>query len=115
MVYLVQLRKIYLPWLVFSFYFPLPLLLTKFFFQFNDFVDNRSTKPQLSLVNKGSLDRILRFEVYVNEADCQLRAAHLILEYIPISHAFQASKCMIKANDPWLYHINVAYEGLVVP
>ena len=53
--------------------------------------------------------------MYVNEADDQLRAAHLILEYIPISHAFQASKCMIKANDPRLYHINVAYEGLVVP
>ena len=41
----------------------------KIFFHFNDFTDKRSTKPQLSLVNKESLDRILRSEVYVNEAD----------------------------------------------
>ena len=103
-----------MPWFVFFFYFPLSLLLTKFFFHFNDFTDNCSTKPQLSLINKGSLDRILQSEVYVNEADGQLRATHLILGYTPISRTFQAPKCMIKANDPWLHHISFAYEGFVV-
>ena len=96
------------------FHFPLSLFLTKFFFHFNDFTDNHSTKPQLSLVNRGSLDRILRSEVYVNEADNQLRATHLILRYTPISHAFQAPKCVIKAKDPRLHHISVAYKGFVV-
>ena len=62
-----------------------------------------------------SLDRILQSEVYVNESDGQLRAAHLILGYTPISRAFQAPKCMIKAKDPRLHRISVAYEGFVVP
>ena len=61
-----------------------------------------------------SLDRILQSEVYVNELDGQLRAAHLILGYTPISHAFQAPRCVIRAKDPRLYRISVAYEGFVV-
>ena len=41
--------------------FPPISVLNKVFilFYFNDFADNRSTKPRLSLVNRGSLDRIL--------------------------------------------------------
>ena len=62
-----------------------------------------------------NLDRILRSEVYVNEANSPLNAAHLILGYTPISRAFQAPKCVIKAKDPRLHRINVAYEGFVVP
>ena len=62
-----------------------------------------------------SLDRILQSEVYVNESDGQLRAAHLILGYTPISHAFQASRCVIRAKDPRFHRISVAYEGFVVP
>ena len=69
----------------------------------------------LCLVNKVSLDRILQSKVYVNESDSQLRAAHLILEYTPISRAFQAPRCMIRVKDPWLRRISVAYEGFVVP
>ena len=53
--------------------------------------------------------------MYVNEADGQLRAAHLILGYTPISRAFQALRCVIRAKDPWLHRISVAYEGFVVP
>ena len=107
-----------MPWFVFFFHFPLSLFLTKFLFillllllfYFNDFAGNCTTKPQLSLVNKVSLDRILRFEVYVNDADGQLRAAHLILGYTPISRAIQAPRCVIRVKDPWLYLISVAYE-----
>ena len=68
----------------------------------------------LSLINKASLDRILRSEVYVNEVDGQLRAVHLILGYTPISRAFQAPRCAIKARDPRLHHISIAYERFVV-
>ena len=62
-----------------------------------------------------SLDRILQAEVYVNEADSQLRATHLILGYTPLSLTFQAPKYVIKARDPQLHRISVAYQGFVVP
>ena len=51
----------------------------------------------------------------MNEADGQLRAAHLILGYTPLSLAFQALKYVIKARDPRLHHISVAYQGFIVP
>ena len=70
------------------------------FFHFNDSAEKCSTKPQLSLVNRESLDRIPRSEVFVNEADGQLRATHIILGYMPISFTFQTLKCVIKAKDP---------------
>ena len=91
------------------------LLLKWVFIGFNDIVDPNSTTPLLRLVNKASLDRILQSEVYVNESDGQLRAAHLILEYTPISRAFQAPRYVIRAKDPRLHRISVAYEGFVVP
>ena len=53
--------------------------------------------------------------MFVNEADGQLRATHIILGYTPISLAFQAPKCVIKAKDPRLYRISVAYEGFIIP
>ena len=71
--------------------------------------------PSLRLVNKASLDRVLRAEIYVNESDGQLRAVHLILDYNPISRAFQAPSCLIRARDPRLHRISVAYEGFIVP
>ena len=53
--------------------------------------------------------------MFVNEADDQLQAAHVILRYKPISLGFQAPKCVIKANDPRLPRISVAFEGFVIP
>ena len=38
-------------------------------FQFNGFADRRFTKPNLKLVNKASLDKVLKAEIYVNEAN----------------------------------------------
>ena len=84
-------------------------------FQFNGFADKRFTKPNLRLVNKVSLDKVLKAEIYVNEADGQLRAVHLILSYTLLSFAFQAPKCVIRARDPRLYRISVAFKGFVVP
>ena len=52
--------------------------------------------------------------MYVNEANGQLRVAHLILGYTPLSLAFQALKYVIKARDPRLHRINVAYQGFIV-
>ena len=61
------------------------------------------------------MDRVLRAEIYVNESDGQLRAAYLILGYNPISRTFQVPSCVIRAKDPRLHRISVAYEGFVVP
>ena len=61
------------------------------------------------------MDKLLKAEIYVNESDGQLRAAHLILGYNPLSFAFQAPKCVIRARDPRLHRISVAYEGFIVP
>ena len=52
--------------------------------------------------------------MYVNEDDGQLWAAHLILGYTLIFLAFEAPKYVIKASDPRLHRISVAYEGFVV-
>ena len=52
--------------------------------------------------------------MYINKTNGQLKVAHLILGYTPISRAFQASRCVIRAKDPRLHCINVAYERFVV-
>ena len=124
-VYLVQLRRghqvmgqllSFIFQLVQFFHFPYSLLLLKCtFLGFNGFADPYSTPPLLHLVNRASLDRILQSKVYVNKANSQLRAAHLILGYMPISRTFQAPRCVIRAKDPRLHLISVAYEEFVVP
>ena len=78
------------------------------------FPDRRSTIPQFNFVNRQSLEKILRPEVFVNEANGQLQVAYVILGYKPISLGFQAPKCVIKANDPSLHRISVAFEGFVI-
>ena len=90
-------------------------LLKWVFAGFTGIADPHATTPSLHLVNKASLDRILQAEVYVNESNGQLRVAHLILGYNPISRAFQAPTCVIRVKDPRLHRISVAYEGFVVP
>ena len=66
-----------------------------------------------NLVNQTSLDKILKVEVFVHR-DGQLRAAHLILSYTPISKSFQAPKCIIKAKDPCLHRTSVAAPGFLI-
>ena len=51
----------------------------------------------------------------MDEADGQLCVAHLILGFNPISFAFQAPKCVIRARDPRLQRISVAFPGFIVP
>ena len=89
------------------------MILTTFYF-FDDFANRHATEPNFNPVNKDNLDKILKAEVFVNK-DGQLRAAHLILGYTPISSSFQAPKCVIKAKDPHLYRISVAVLVFLLP
>ena len=52
----------------------------------NGFADHAAI-PNFSLVNQSSLDKILQAEVFVYK-DGQLRVAHLILSYKPLSSSF---------------------------
>ena len=87
-------------------------LLMKFFVSPNGFADRNATIPNFNLVNQPSFDKILKAEVFIH-TDGQLRAAHLILDYILISKSFQAPKCIIKAKDPHLHRISVAAPGFL--
>ena len=80
----------------------------------NDFADKNAVVPNFSLVNRSSLDKILKAEVFIH-SDGQLRVAHLILGYASISKSFQAPKCVIKAKDPHLHLINIAMPGFLNP
>ena len=53
--------------------------------------DKEHVKPQLSLTNVAVLSYLLRSQIFVND-DEQLRAAHLILDYEPLSRTFQLSR-----------------------
>ena len=55
----------------------------------------------------------MKAEVFVH-IDGQLRVAHLILDYIPISKTFQVPKCIIKARDPCLQRISVATPRFLI-
>ena len=79
-----------------------------------DFADSHVAELNLNLVNNDSLEKILQAKVFVNEDD-QLRAAHLILGYKPISSSFQVPKCVIKARDPYLQRISVVVPGFLLP
>ena len=54
------------------------------------------------------LETILQAEVFVNEGDLQVRAAHKILGYDPIQKSFMAPKYVIKAKDPRFQKITVS-------
>ena len=62
------------------------------------FTDKRHVAPKLSLVNVVGLNKVLSFEIFVSE-DRQLRAIHLILDFEPLSDAFQEVGHAIRAGD----------------
>ena len=51
---------------------------------FSLFADPHAFERHFHLVNQADLETILRTEVFVNESDHQVRAAHKILGYNPI-------------------------------
>ena len=61
------------------------------------------------------METILKAEVFVNEGDNQVRAAHKILGYDPIQKSFSALKYVIRAKDPSLHRIIVAEHGFSIP
>ena len=77
-------------------------LLVMFIVSLNGFVDKNTVIPIFNLVNQLSLNKILKAKVIVH-IDGQLRAAHLIFNYIPISKSFQKSRFVIKARDQCCY------------
>ena len=59
-----------------------------------------------------ALNYLLRSQIFVND-DGQLRAAHLILDYEPISRTFLDIDNSIKVNDYRLAHIDVSKLGFL--
>ena len=82
---------------------------------FSLFADPHAFEHHLHLVNRADLETILRAEVFVNESDHQVRAAHKILRFDPIQRSFVAPKYVIKAKDPQLQKIIVAEHGFFFP
>ena len=74
---------------------------------FSLFADPYAFERHLHLVNREDLETILRAEVFVNESNHQVRAAHKILGYDPIQRSFVAPKFVIRAKDPRLQRITV--------
>ena len=85
---------------VISLFYPRCFLTT--FLVFGEFVDKHFAIPNLSLVNKPDLMKILKAEIFVH-TDGQLRTAHLILGYNPLSSSVQLPKCVIKEKDSLLH------------
>ena len=76
------------------------------------FANKHFTAPNFDLVNKEDLNKILQSKIFLHTDD-QMRVAHIILEYKPISSSFQSPKNIIKAKDPRLHQINVAMLGFL--
>ena len=63
-------------------------------------------------MNVANLNRVLRSEVFVSK-DKQLRVVHLILDFEPLSDAFQDVDHMIRVGDPQLRGIDVLVPGFL--
>ena len=74
--------------------------------------DKQFIAPNFNLVNCKDLNRILQSEIFLYK-EKQLRVAHVILRYTPISSSFQSPKHVIKAKDPRLLQINIAIPGFL--
>ena len=96
-----------------------------FFFFFNEIqvsnclfflssTDKTQVNPRISLINVPALNYLLRSQIFVND-DGQLRAAHLILDYKPLSRSFLDVSNAIKANDYRLARIDVSRPNFLAP
>ena len=70
--------------------------------------------PRISLINILVLNYLLRSQIFVND-DGQLRDAHLILDYEPLSRSFLDVGNAIRANDYRLAHIDVSQPHFLAP
>ena len=71
------------------------------------FADKRHVAPRLNLVNVLALNYLLRSKIFISE-DRQLRAAHLVLNYEPLSRIFQEAGQVIRADNPRLARIDIS-------
>ena len=76
------------------------------------FADKNHVASRLSLVNVPGLNKLLRSEIFISE-DRKQQAAHLILDYEPLSHIFQDVGQAIRADDPRLAHIDISKLGFL--
>ena len=81
-------------------------------FPFGCFADKVHVTPRISLVNVQALNYLLRLEIFVSE-DGQLRAAHLILDYEPLSRIFQDVGQAIRARSYRLARIDISKQGFL--
>ena len=68
--------------------------------------------PRISLINVSVLNYLLRYQIFVNN-NGQLRTAHLILDYEPISRTFLDVGNSIRANDYRLARIELSRPGFL--
>ena len=71
------------------------------------FANKEHVSLKLSLVNIPGLNYLLRSEIFISE-DGQLRAAHLILDYEPLSRIFQDAGQALKAGNSRLARIDIS-------
>ena len=76
--------------------------------------DKEQVNPWISLINVPALNYLLRSQIFVNN-DGQLRAAHLILDYEPLSRFFLDVGNAIKANNYCLARIDVSRLHFLAP
>ena len=76
------------------------------------FADKDHIAPKLNLVNVPGLNYLLRSEMFASE-DVQLQAAHLILDYEPLSRIFQDVGQALKAGNPRLARVDVFKPGFL--
>ena len=69
--------------------------------------DKTQINPRISLINVPTLNYLLRSQIFVND-DEQLRAAHLILDYEPLSRSFLDVGNAIRTNDYRLARIDMS-------
>ena len=75
-------------------------------FFFHLFADKEFIVPNLNLVNREDLNRILSSDIFLHK-DGQLCVSHVILKYTPTSSSFQSPKHVIKAKDPCITRIDI--------
>ena len=76
--------------------------------------DKEQVTPRITLINIPALNYLLRSQIFVND-DGQLRAAHLVLDYEPLSRSFQDVDNAIRANDYRYTHIDVSRPHFLAP
>ena len=76
--------------------------------------DKEHIKPRLSLTNVAVLNYLLRSQNFMND-NGQLRVAHPILDYEPLSRTFQEVGNAIRANDYRLARIDVSRPHFLAP